>query len=323
MVKVDQAAGLRQARPSWQPLSTTSDRAAMHRFSIAITSGKGGVGKTQMAANLAVALAQRGRKLLLLDADLGLAGLDLALGVTPIHNLSAVIEGRMKPEDILTEGPLGIRLLPASPGRYEMATFAERPPAALSTRCLCSASFDVLLTEPAPASHNPCVRGQLRRMVLLATPARSRCAPPTDGQFLANAPAWRRIRFLRQPGFREAGRRAARPLRGLSASSSGRAHLPRLRSARLACAPCAPTACRSCCARPKLAARAVQAMRRLLALDAARPRHAESFPSPPTTCPHMYSEKPRLDELVTRVCRSCAARFRLAAGCHQMSMWEI
>ena len=81
MVKADQAAGLRQDKPSWDPPKVALSRGPSPRLSLAITSGKGGVGKTQLAANLGVAFAQRGLRTLLLDADLGLAGLDLALGV--------------------------------------------------------------------------------------------------------------------------------------------------------------------------------------------------------------------------------------------------
>ncbi|MDH5490391.1 MAG: P-loop NTPase, partial [Myxococcales bacterium] len=88
---------------------------------IAITSGKGGVGKTQIAANLGVALARRGQRVLLLDADLGLASLDLALGIRPERDLRSVITGEYSLEEILVEGPAGVRLAPACPGRYDMA----------------------------------------------------------------------------------------------------------------------------------------------------------------------------------------------------------
>lgn len=148
MAKVDQAASLRQARPSWEPLSPTAEKGALPRLSIAVTSGKGGVGKTQISANLAIALAQRGRKLLLLDADLGLAGLDLALGITPEHTLNEVLEGRLTAEQVLAEGPCGIRLLPACPGRYEMANLSPRDRDILSNAIdVCAAAYDVLLTD--------------------------------------------------------------------------------------------------------------------------------------------------------------------------------
>ncbi|MCA9610513.1 MAG: P-loop NTPase [Myxococcales bacterium] len=88
---------------------------------IAVTSGKGGVGKTQIAANLAVGLAKAGKKVLLLDADLGLASLDLALGVSPVRTLLSVLGGECTVPQILVTGPLGVDLIPACPGRYDVA----------------------------------------------------------------------------------------------------------------------------------------------------------------------------------------------------------
>ncbi len=83
---------------------------------IAITAGKGGVGKTNVAINLALALARKKRKLLLLDADLSLANVDLMLGLEPKYNLSHVIQGFCRLEDILIEGPEGIKIIPAAAG---------------------------------------------------------------------------------------------------------------------------------------------------------------------------------------------------------------
>jgi flagellar biosynthesis protein FlhG len=174
MAKADQAAGLRRVRPSWQALSVSTQPTKSHPLlSIAITSGKGGVGKTQIAANLAVAIAQRGRKLLLLDADLGLAGLDLALGVTPEHTLAAVLEGRMTPEEILVEGPCGLRLLPACPGRYEMANLSPKDRDALSNAIdECAAAYDVLLTDTGAGinSNSVSFAASADEVLLIATP---------------------------------------------------------------------------------------------------------------------------------------------------------
>jgi flagellar biosynthesis protein FlhG len=142
-------------------------------MSIAVTSGKGGVGKTQISANLAIALAQRGRKLLLLDADLGLAGLDLVLGVTPAHNLNDVLEGRMKAEDAVCEGPCGIRLLPACPGRYEMANLSPRERDLLSNAIdECASSYDVLLTDTGAGinSNSVSFAASADEVLLVATP---------------------------------------------------------------------------------------------------------------------------------------------------------
>jgi flagellar biosynthesis protein FlhG len=172
--KADQAAGLRRSQhSSFRPPQLMSERRLNPRLSLAITSGKGGVGKTQLAANLAVAFAQRGLKILLLDADLGLAGLDLALGVTPTHTLNDVLDGSLKPEDIIVEGPCGLRLLPACPGRYEMANLAPSERDMLTNAIdECAASYDVLLTDTGAGinSNSVSFASSADEVILVATP---------------------------------------------------------------------------------------------------------------------------------------------------------
>lgn len=91
------------------------------RRTMVIASGKGGTGKTNIAANLAVALARRGRRLLLVDGDLSMASLDLLLGVTPHHNLAHVLTGEKTLEEIVLDTYDGIRLIPAASGVEELA----------------------------------------------------------------------------------------------------------------------------------------------------------------------------------------------------------
>ncbi|MDM4770775.1 MinD/ParA family protein [Solimonas sp. SE-A11] len=88
---------------------------------IAVTSGKGGVGKTNVSVNLAVALAAEGKQVMLLDGDLGLANVDVLLGLQPTHNLSHVIEGVCSLEDTILNGPAGLMVIPASSGKRRMA----------------------------------------------------------------------------------------------------------------------------------------------------------------------------------------------------------
>ncbi|MFQ5609805.1 MAG: P-loop NTPase, partial [Woeseiaceae bacterium] len=93
---------------------------------IAVCSGKGGVGKTNIATNLGVALAGLGRNVCLLDADVSLANVDVLLGLQPHFNLSHVVSGHATLEDTVMRGPNGIRIIPASSGTFRMT---DLPPA--------------------------------------------------------------------------------------------------------------------------------------------------------------------------------------------------
>ena len=88
---------------------------------IAVTSGKGGVGKTCVSVNLATAMAIAGKRVLLLDADLGLANVDVMLGLQPAYNLSHLLNGDCSIEDLILEGPHGLRIVPATSGTRRMA----------------------------------------------------------------------------------------------------------------------------------------------------------------------------------------------------------
>jgi flagellar biosynthesis protein FlhG len=92
---------------------------------ISVTSGKGGVGKTNISINLAYALASMGRRVYLLDADLGLANIDVLLNLTPAYTIDDVLSGEMELRDIIADGPGNIKVLPSSSGVVEMAELDE------------------------------------------------------------------------------------------------------------------------------------------------------------------------------------------------------
>ena len=88
---------------------------------IAVTGGKGGVGKTNISINLATSFARLNKRVMLLDADFGLANVDVVLGLVPEYNLLHVIENKCTLQDILLDGPENIKIVPASSGVKRMA----------------------------------------------------------------------------------------------------------------------------------------------------------------------------------------------------------
>ncbi|GAA6134839.1 flagellar synthesis regulator FleN [Oceaniserpentilla sp. 4NH20-0058] len=117
---------------------------------IAVTGGKGGVGKSNVSVNLSIALAELGRRVVLLDADLGLANIDVLLGITSKNNISNVLSGEVSLRDVLVNGPGGIRIIPAASGTQEMAQLDAREHAGL-IRAFSSISdqLDVLVIDTA------------------------------------------------------------------------------------------------------------------------------------------------------------------------------
>lgn len=92
---------------------------------IAITSGKGGVGKTNIVAALAIAMRRLGKDVMVFDADLGLSNIDVLLHLAPKYNIHHLLKGEKGLKEIIVEGPLGVKIIPASSGIQELTSLDE------------------------------------------------------------------------------------------------------------------------------------------------------------------------------------------------------
>lgn len=111
---------------SWgQPSPTKSNIPQFHSRVIAVSSGKGGVGKTNVAVNLGLSLAGRGIRVALLDADLGTANVDVIMGIRPRYHLHHVITGQKTLPEIVVDGPYGLQIIPGASGLPDLADMPE------------------------------------------------------------------------------------------------------------------------------------------------------------------------------------------------------
>ena len=113
--RIDQAARLREM----------ARRRRSTALTLAVTSGKGGVGKSNIAVNLSICLAANGLRVTLVDADMGLANADLLLDLKPRYTLAHVLSGLRSIEEVVCRGPGGIRFVPGASGIHELADLTE------------------------------------------------------------------------------------------------------------------------------------------------------------------------------------------------------
>lgn len=149
----DQAAGLRAMRRSPQ---TSRVNLAQQKTTqkpvrvITVASGKGGVGKTNLSVNLAISLSKLGGRVLLMDADMSLANVDIMLGLQTKYNLSHVLDGHKTLREVIVDGPGGIRIIPAASGVKRMAQLSALENAGIINAFAdLSDELDVLIVDTA------------------------------------------------------------------------------------------------------------------------------------------------------------------------------
>jgi len=117
---------------------------------LSITSGKGGVGKTNVVVNLAVSLARLRHRVVVLDADFGLGNVDVLLGLAPQSHLGHVLSGDKTMREVIVEGPEGIHIIPASSGLRELTVLSDTHWMRLETGLRALAEdYDFLLVDTA------------------------------------------------------------------------------------------------------------------------------------------------------------------------------
>lgn len=140
---------------------------------ICVTSGKGGVGKTNVVTNLGYALAGSGKKVLILDADLNLANVDIMLGLTPRYNLHHVFMGEKSLAEVLVQGPAGLLILPASSGIMELADLTEEQRLYFMAEMSALAQkIEIMLIDTAAGINNNVIYFNLaaRERIVILTP---------------------------------------------------------------------------------------------------------------------------------------------------------
>lgn len=170
---MDQASRLRELVNRNAVKNATVPLEADNTRILAVASGKGGVGKSNLVVNLAVALAQQGKKVVVFDADLGMANVDILMGVVPRYNLYDVLYGKKELNDVIVKGPAGVEIVPGGSGIQELANLApQRQEQLLNSLQHVAARADYLLIDTGAGISRVVVAflGAAQEVIIVTTP---------------------------------------------------------------------------------------------------------------------------------------------------------
>lgn len=140
---------------------------------IAVSSGKGGVGKSNLVANLGIALSKRGRKVMVFDADLGLANIDVLFDINPKYNLKQLVDGDKTLPEILVKGPYSLTIVPGGSGIPELANLSdEQQQKLLENFSSLEREFDITLIDTGAGISKDIISFILaaREAIIITTP---------------------------------------------------------------------------------------------------------------------------------------------------------
>lgn len=140
---------------------------------ISVTSGKGGVGKTNVVANLGIQLQKAGKKVLMLDGDFGLANLNIILGLEANHSIHDVLDGTKEFQDIIVQGPHGIKVIPSSSGIFRMTQLSMAEKTIVMERLEATPiQFDILLIDTGAGINSDVayLNAAATEVIVVATP---------------------------------------------------------------------------------------------------------------------------------------------------------
>ena len=170
---MDQAIALREKVTGMLDGRIESVKGARPIHVVSVTSGKGGVGKTNIVVNVGIAMSKAGLKVMIFDADLGLANVDVLLGLTPRFNIRHVISGECPLKDVIVEGPEGMKILPAASGIDEVTHLSETEKLDLLTHFeTYDGDIDVLLIDTGAGIGRNVLyfNSAARQIIVVATP---------------------------------------------------------------------------------------------------------------------------------------------------------